>query len=170
MITCEQFERDFKAYQSGDLPPELSRQLQEHVNRCSHCQAFGSTAYQLRELTASVRELKPSIQFQYRLRNRIRDLSGEDTQPAGAGNRLIPRWAAFGAGLATALTVSLIILYTPGSEVTTAPDVSFSNAPVAMSEEPPEPVDSVETAQDSTPVPEQPYNLDRHSQTVSSDR
>jgi len=171
MITCDRFEDNYKAYQSGKLPPEQENLLRRHVAECEHCQKFAQSTYRLREITALLPRVEPSPNFRFQLDKKIRMLSETSSGKIHSSNSVISRWAALGAGLATGLAVGLIILLTPESTDFAELDTSFSNIEVARQEQPAfEPIDSTKTTDDSLEVPEHSYNPDKHSQVVSTEK
>ena len=167
MITCERFEREFEAWKNGKLPSEEDEQFKKHVAECSHCSSFELSQYRLRYLLSSLDGVEPSASFEYRLNNRINELNDSSVSEYKRGRKLLPKWAALGAGLATGLAVGLIIVLTPGTEDMTDPG-NHQAASVAMHETVDEELeDSSDIDHDSIEVPESMYEIDRHSQTVS---
>ncbi len=168
MITCERFEKDYNAWQSGRLTPEEEELFRRHVVDCPHCRAFTQGAYKLRELITSLPQVEPPPGFTYRLSNRISELSAKDIRTAGTRHGTIPRWTALGAGLASGLAVGLIIVLSPGKQDVSGTNNAFSNAPLASSATSVvNVVDTTDKSDDSLETPEQLYNLDRRQQMVS---
>jgi len=168
MITCERFEKGFEAWQSGKLNPEEAELFRRHVIECAHCRAFTPAAYHLRELTVSLPQVEPSPGFTYRLSNRLNELSTRDVKTTRASGRLLPRWAALGAGLASGLAVGLIIILSPNSDDMSKPGISMTGTPVASHETAPiNLVDTTKDIEDSLEAAEQLYDLDRKFQVVS---
>ncbi|MDP8239266.1 MAG: zf-HC2 domain-containing protein [Candidatus Hatepunaea meridiana] len=171
MITCDRFEDNYEAYQSGKLPPEQEDLLRRHVAECEHCQIFAQSTYRLRVITASLPRVEPSPNFRFQLDKKIRMLSGARSGKIHSNRSVIPRWAALGAGLATGLAVGLIILLTPESTDFAELDTSPSNIEVVKQEQlASELTDSTDAADDSLEVPEQSYNPDKYSQVVSTEK
>ncbi len=167
MVTCERFEREFEAWKNGELPSEEDEQFKKHVAECSHCSSFELSHFRLRDMTSSLPSVEPSASFEYRLNNRINELDDSGVSEYKRGRKLLPRWAALGAGLATGLAVGLIIVLTPGTEDMTDPGNRQAES-VAMHETVDgELEDSSDIDNDSIDVPESMYEIDRHSQTVS---
>ncbi len=168
MITCEQFEKGFEAWQSGKLKPEEAELFRRHVIECTHCRAFTPAAYRLRELTASLPQVEPSLGFTYRLSNRINELSTKDVRTTKTAGRLLPRWAALGAGLASGLAIGLIIILSPNSDDISKSGISMTDTPIASHESATiNLVDTTKDNQDSLEATEQLYDLDRKYQVVS---
>ena len=57
MITCERFEKEYIAWQSGSLSPEDENLFHQHLLECPHCKAFTQVASRLRELTLSLPDI-----------------------------------------------------------------------------------------------------------------
>ena len=104
MITCERFEKDYIAWQNGKLSPQDEELFHQHVSECPHCKAYTQAAFHLRELTMSLPVFEPSPAFKFRLNGRLNDISSTNQKPDRSGARLLPRWAAMGAGLASGFT------------------------------------------------------------------
>ncbi|NQT35189.1 hypothetical protein HQ587_08365 [bacterium] len=167
MITCERFEREFEAWKNDKLPSEEDEQFNKHVAECSHCSSFELSHFRLRDLTSSLPSVEPSASFEYRLNSRINELDDSGVRGYKRERKLLPRWAALGAGLATGIAVGLIIVLTPGTEDMTDPG-NHQTASVAMHETVDgELEDSSDIDRDSIEIPESLYEIDRHSQTVS---
>ena len=170
MHTCDHFEKNYMAWKSGNSTPEETRLFEQHAGECENCRDFNEEIYLLRQQTASIPLAEPSIRFLHQLDNRIREAE-ETGQKSKAHGRVIPRWAAMGAGLASGLAVGAILLLNPGSG-----DISETESGLAQVPEmeeliaSPQESDSMLNLRDSLNVPEGHYNLNERSQTVSADR
>ena len=168
MITCERFEKDFQAWQSGKLSPEDEDLFHRHVLECPHCKAFTQTAFNLRKLTLSLPKREPSPAFRYRLNGRLSDLASTSIKPVRTGARLLPRWAALGAGLASGLALGLVLILSTGPENGSGTGAMMGSGSMARNEAAPvKDVDTTDTSDDSIMVPEQQYDIDRRGQVVS---
>jgi hypothetical protein len=168
MITCERFEKDFEAWQSGKLNPEDEALIRQHVRECPHCQAFNQAAFRVRELTLALPEREPSAAFRYRLGNRLGELTAPPVKPLHARGRLLPRWAALGAGLASGLALGLILVLSTGPENESSPGLSVGTGQLASNEEKlVKDADTADVADDSAKITDRSYDLDTHSQVVS---
>jgi len=168
MITCERFEKDFESWRSGKLTPEDETLIRQHARECPHCQAFNQAAFRLRELTLSLPQREPSAAFKYRLSARLNDLALQPVKPLRAGGRLLPRWAALGAGVASGLALGLVLVLSTGPENQSTPGLSIGTGQLASNEEMLiKDVDTSDVGNDSVKIPERSYDLETHSQVVS---
>ncbi len=166
MISCETFEDRYTAWKNGSLSRSEAETMEKHSGECSHCADFNGEIADLRAMLSDLPAYEPAPDFQFKLRQRIR----EATDATGTKRRasLVPRWAAWGAGLATGLAIGVAVLLPTQSlnnsdsqyamEVNHDRMQAVNGVPVAALE------DSIS---DTFHTQDTYFDLDRHSQTVS---
>lgn len=167
MITCEQFERSFRTWKEGNLGSGEEEEMRRHAAACAFCASYDTETSRLKDLLIQVPLRDTSPGFDFQLQRRIREAvkgGGLRRKPQAS---LLPRWAAWGAGLATGVVVGLAILLPSGNLDNSGSQIAESDAtPPAQTEQ--TLAAAPDTACDSSSVPDDPYRMDEHSQTVSS--
>jgi hypothetical protein len=170
MVACDRFERDYEAWRKGELTTEDGESFQKHFSSCTDCQLFAESFSTLRQRLAALPQQEPSVRFKYQLNRKINDISAGDYKGRSFAN-IFPRWAAVGAGIATGLTLGLVIIILNIDNGKTNTSMLADNANIESHEQfasngmP----DSTEQKSDTMNVPEGNYRLDKYSQAVSSE-
>ena len=167
MITCEQFEKDFDAWQKGEIPSEVGKELEQHTIDCPTCRNFSQGTLRLKQHFASLPRLEPSTGFKYRLNNRLKDYTEGRTV-----RTVFPRWAALGAGIVTGFALGLVVLV-QNLDNNTGNVNTLAGASVAEHQEQLVGVTDTVNAgsdQDSIDTQESTYDPGRRARLVSGDK
>jgi len=168
MITCEQFEGSFRAWKEGGLGTGEEEEMRRHASACAFCASYDGDTARLKVLLnrISLRDVSPG--FDLRLQRRIREAAGERLNKKRAPDKVLPRWAAWGAGLATGVVIGVALLMPSGSLDNSRSQLAENEViPVEHSDQ--AVIAPADSASDSTTVPQDLYRMDEHSQTVSTD-
>lgn len=164
MRSCNFFEENYEAWKKGFLGSVDEEEMRQHASQCNHCAAFGEETVKLRAALSALPEYQPSSAFDYQLRRKIREAtSGRTRKPVD-----IPRWATIGAGVATGIVIAVAILFqfNPNKPASSPYLASQTTDAIVIAQV----ADTDTLADDTTNVTEPSYDLNRHSQTVSTDR
>jgi len=163
MNECENFERDYQRYRSGDLPLQTSEAHARHLALCPHCAAYSGAHDSVRTLLGAAPLYQPASGFEDRLR--ARRIEGV-RKSVGNHRRFPVSLPAIGAGLATGFAIGFFALFTPDStdSIPGVPAAVVADAGLK------EKADTVKSDRDSIQTPTTGYQLDRRSRLVSGGR
>ncbi|MBT3231553.1 MAG: hypothetical protein HN356_01950 [Calditrichaeota bacterium] len=165
MASCNFFEENYEAWKGGRLGTTDEEEMRHHASQCNHCAAFGEDTVNLRAALSALPEFQPSSTFEFQLNRKVRELGkGKSRKQVD-----MPRWATIGAGMATGIAIAVAVVFQmgPNTPVTSPyladqPTRDISSAVIAQ-------VSDTDTlAIDTLSVTEPSYDLNRHSQTVST--
>lgn len=171
MIDCNLFEQHFDDWKADRLSPDKAAELAHHAESCSYCRLKSRETSRLKSLLVSSPQVEPAPGFEFRLRQRIADAERGQTVVPKQPATLIPRWTALGAGIVAGLAIGIALFLpsnTTNNLMTESSTVHTEMADGGMVVEPVR--DSLETFDDTLKGFEEPFDADRHSQAVSSDR
>lgn len=171
MVNCESFESNFGAWQEGKLEEDLHTGMEHHASNCDHCAKFNGETHELRDLLRSSSVFEPTTGFDFRLQRRISEVVDGKAYSSRKNRTLIPRWAAMGAGLATGAAIGLALLL-PSDQGNPGLSKMIAEAadPVSVSSNDQLIADTSMSENDSTDQDMYLLDLDRMSQTVSTEQ
>ena len=70
---CRALADRLSEYLDGELPADLAREIEDHFEACSRCEAFLRSLARVRKLGPSLRRMEPGEDVIRRLRARMRD-------------------------------------------------------------------------------------------------
>ncbi len=170
MVNCERFEEEYQAWQNKELSADNSSAMQDHVNTCEHCRTYNPLVADLRTILLDLPQLKPSPGFEAGLMRKIKDDNLNAVPLKQSGLRLLPRWAALGSGLAFGLVIGLIFVYPLGDQPGGKPGSLTSPYRLASEQQVGNDANDTLDRTDDSLLHSQPFDIDRHSTVVSSDK
>jgi len=171
MISCERFENYFEAWQENRLNSEDGQAMHLHASQCAHCAKLELETVQLRGMLTGCLQYEPSPGFEFRLQRRISEEKNGELIQHSRKSAVLPRWAAMGAGLATgvAIGVAFLIPTDPGSSSSNQLAIETSGSTLKSNNQQLV-ATMVDSIKDTSDVNEDPYNINKHSRMVSTDR
>ena len=124
-VNCEDFEREFAGFFSGEIDADRKDALEEHRRNCSSCQRFNEETGAIREALHRIPKLEVPPYFTANVKREVNRLELGLKKPDW-NPRLLPRFLSVSTGFAMALICGLLF-FQPNRQQAVYPTLTGSN-------------------------------------------